>query len=358
MNTTHRIIFGASQQMSSIPSQSVQLVVTSPPYPMIAMWDEQFSTQDPAIAEALRKKPYVAYEQMHQLLDIVWQNCYRVLSPGGILCINIGDATRSTNGQFAIYTNHSRITSACERIGFSSLPGIIWRKVNNQPNKFMGSGMLPCGAYVSLEHEHILIFREGEKRAYSDPDTQATRNASAYFWEERNRWFSDVWEIPGVEQRLTTEDARSRSAAYPLEIPYRLIQMYSIQGDTVLDPFLGTGTTQLAAMVSFRNSIGFELDTNLRTTVQQQFSHLRVDDANAYIKKRFDQHMRFVKERESAGKPLKYFHNRWKMKVMTGQETAITWKWLKAIEFKPMQSLYNVHYTPMNNPRELPFFMR
>ena len=358
MKTEHRIIMGASQKMSALPDNSIQLVVTSPPYPMIAMWDEQFIQQNPAIKTELENAPQAAFEHMHQLLDQVWANCVRVLAPGGFLCINIGDATRTINGLFQLYNNHSRIISACTRMGLTGLPSIIWHKATNSPNKFMGSGMLPCGAYVTLEHEYILIFRKGQKRVYTHPDTQALRTASAYFWEERNRWFTDIWEIPGTEQTLASNEARARSGAYPMEIPYRLIQMYSQQGDTVLDPFLGTGTTQLAAMISYRNSIGFEMEQGLKSTLTQNLTQLRVDDANAIIKKRFDNHIRYAKEREQKGKPMKNNHARWKMKVMTQQETAISWYWLRAIDYKPMQSLITVHYTPMDNPRELPYYMR
>ena len=176
----------------------------------------------------------------------------------------------------------------------------------------MGSGMLPCGAYVTLEHEYILIYRKGQKRSYPDSDTQALRASSAYFWEEHKRWFSDIWEIHGIEQTLVANEARSRSGAYPLEVPYRLIQMYSLQGDTVMDPFLGTGTTQLAALLSCRNSIGFEMDPGLKPILMKTLSQLRVDDANAIIKKRYDQHEEYAKEREKKGKPMKYYHKRWK----------------------------------------------
>ena len=203
-----------------------------------------------------------------------------------------------------------------------------------------------------------MLFRKGEKRTYSDPDLQASRSASAYFWEERNRWFTDIWEIPDVEQRLVGGETRSLSAAYPLEVPYRLIQMYSLQGDTVLDPFLGIGTTQVAAIASCRNSIGFEIDPSLKTILQRNLTGVRIDEINALIKKRYDQHIRFVQEREAKGKPLKYYHSRWKMKVMTSQETAIAWYWLKAIDYKPLQSLINAYYTPLTNPRELPCFLR
>ena len=127
------------------------------------------------------------------------------------------------------------------RAGFTSLPDILWRKPTNAPNKFMGSGMLPAGAYVTYEHEYILIFRKGGKRAFDRPPRRRQlRRRSAYFWEERNVWFSDVWtdltgDAPGSRRRET----RARSAAFPFELPYRLIQMFSVYGDTVLDPFAG-----------------------------------------------------------------------------------------------------------------------
>jgi len=167
MKTTHQIIFENSNSMVNIPSDSVDLVVTSPPYPMIKMWDEMFSRQNREIYEALNNQDGPqAFELMHRALDAVWNEVWRILKKSGFVCINIGDATRSLNGNFALYPNHSRIVSQMLKTGFTILPEILWRKQTNAPNKFMGSGMLPAGAYVTLEHEFILIFRKGEKREF------------------------------------------------------------------------------------------------------------------------------------------------------------------------------------------------
>ena len=123
----------------------------------------------------------------------------------------------------------------------------------------MGSGMLPAGAYVTLEHEWILILRKGGKRVFTKAETDLRRQ-SAIFWEERNHWYSDQWsDILGTSQQLIGKAERQRSAAYPFEIPRRLIAMYSIYGDTVLDPFSGTGTTALAGIQLGRNTIGLSL---------------------------------------------------------------------------------------------------
>jgi hypothetical protein len=119
--------------------------------------------------------------------------------------------------------------------------------------------MVPTNAYVTLEHEYILVFRKGPPREF-EPGADR-RYEAAYFWEERNRWFSDVWtDVTGDLQALDHDELRERSAAFPFEIPYRLINMYSVYGDTVLDPFWGTGTTTLAAMVAGRDSVGRERD--------------------------------------------------------------------------------------------------
>jgi len=132
---------------------------------MIEMWDEIFSKQKPSIGKALRRKDgNQAFELMNRELDRVWKEVYRVLKDGGFACINIGNATRKIGEEFRLYSNHSRILEYCLKLGFSSLPEILWRKQTNAPNKFMGSGMLPAGAYVTLEHEHILVLRKGNKR--------------------------------------------------------------------------------------------------------------------------------------------------------------------------------------------------
>ena len=169
--TRHEIHFADSREMAAVPDGSVSLVVTSPPYPMIELWDAQFAAAGPDIADALEGEDGArAFDLMHLRLDRVWQECHRLLQPGGLACINIGDATRKIGGEFRLFSNHSRILQALTGMGFSVLPDILWRKPTNAPNKFLGSGMLPAGAYVTYEHEYILIVRKGGPRKFSPAD--------------------------------------------------------------------------------------------------------------------------------------------------------------------------------------------
>jgi DNA modification methylase len=331
MKTDHTIYFTSSQNMQSIDDATVDLVVTSPPYPMIEMWDEILSQQNPTIADALLCNTALAFELMHQELDKVWRECYRVIKDGGLMCINIGDATRTINKEFQLYNNHARIVDACLKLGFVNLPNIIWRKQTNAPNKFMGSGMLPCGAYVTLEHEWILVFRKGGKRCYKEEADKATRRSSSFFWEERNKWFSDLWEIKGVKQKINNSPTRERNASYPLEIPYRLINMYSQQGDVVLDPFVGLGTTTIASLLTGRNSIGVDIDAALEPSIRENIGGLQIDALNGLIADRYNKHLDFVKEREAQGKEVKYENHHLKCKVMTSQEVDINLHYIDAI---------------------------
>src|SRR3989344_4123278 len=222
MTTNHKIIYADATNLSNLQTNSIQLMITSPPYPMVEMWDESFSKQNPEIKVALESKDGArAFELMHQILDKVWDETYRVLASGGIACINIGDATRTIEENFQLYNSHSRILNHCMKIGFQSLPSIIWRKQTNAPNKFMGSGMLPPGAYVTLEHEHILILRKRSRREFTQSSLKRIRQESSYFWEERNLWFSDLWtDLRGVKQKISDDDLRNRSGAYPFELAY------------------------------------------------------------------------------------------------------------------------------------------
>ena len=135
MKTTHLIYFKNSTDLKEIPDKTVDLMVTSPPYPMIEMWDGIFSQQNPAIRKALGKKDgNEAFELMHRELDKVWKETLRVLKKGGFACINIGDATRKIDKEFKLYANHSRTLEYCLSLGFSALPEILWRKQTNAPN--------------------------------------------------------------------------------------------------------------------------------------------------------------------------------------------------------------------------------
>ncbi|MFR9001638.1 MAG: DNA-methyltransferase [Parabacteroides merdae] len=328
----HTIYFSAAQNMSQLGDNSVDLVVTSPPYPMIEMWDDIMGNQNPEITFALHSnKPRKAFELMHQELDKVWSECWRVLKEGSFLCINIGDATRTINGNFALYNNNTRVIQACEELGFINLPNILWKKTTNAPNKFMGSGMLPCGAYVTLEHEWILIFRKGNKRVYKKVSEKDARRDSSFFWEERNIWFSDIWEIKGVKQTIDKAPSRERNASYPLELPYRLINMYSQKGDVVLDPFMGLGTTALTAILCERNSVGFEIDKLLKPLLKDILNSIDITKANSLIHDRYTKHLLFVEDRVKQGKDVKYSNDHLRCKVMTKQETDLTFHYLKDV---------------------------
>ncbi len=324
MTTEHKIIFGDSRKFPELESESIDLMITSPPYPMIEMWDELFSKLNADIKKALNSKDgKLAFELIHKELDKVWSEVYRILKKGGIACINIGNATRTINGDFNLYPSHSRILDSCLKIGFQALPEILWRKQTNAPNKFMGSGMLPVGAYITLEHEYILILRKGGKREFNEEPEKQIRRESAYFWEERNAWFSDIWtNLNGIKQKLNSTELRDRSAAYPFELAYRLINMFSIKGDTVLDPFLGTGTTTLAALSCERNSIGIEIDENFSPVINKRILESE-HSINNHIKERIRNHLAFVKSRKEESKSIKYENKNHHFPVITRQEKDI-----------------------------------
>jgi DNA modification methylase len=279
MQTQHKIIIANSQQMPELPDSSIHLMVTSPPYPMIKMWDAMFAAIHPQIAmlqqelEAEGKETTVTkiYDAMHETLAETWREAHRVLIDGGIACINIGDATRTVNGRFRLFPNHSRIIEHCEKTGFTTLPYILWKKPTTKPKykgkgAFLGSGFLPPNAYVTLDCEFILIFRKGKLRKF--PTNDQCRYESAFTKKQRDEWFTQIWDITGTRQKISQHERRT--AAYPDEIVNRLIRMFSVKGDTVLDPFLGSGTTVKLAMQNDRNSVGYETDETLFPLIKKK----------------------------------------------------------------------------------------
>jgi len=234
--------------MSEVADESIQLTVTSPPYPMVAIWDDLFAQASP-----------FSYDAMHEYLNETWKEVHRKTVPGGIVCVNIGDATRTRDGIFHLYPNHSRIIENFEQLGFVTLPYVLWKKPTTKPHykgkgAFLGSGFLPPNAYVTLDMEYILIFRKGRPRSF--PPKDSMRYKSQFTKKERDEWFSQVWNVTGARQNI--RGLERRVAAFPEEIPRRLIRMFSILGDTVLDPFLGTGTTLAVAMELGRKFVGYE----------------------------------------------------------------------------------------------------
>ncbi len=344
MQTTHHVEVADARDLSTVDTDSVELVVTSPPYPMIEMWDDLFSSLDPAVGDALETGDgSAAFDAMHAQLGAVWDELERVVVDGGIVCINVGDATRSLDGSFRVYPNHARILEAFEQRGFEPLPDILWRKPTNSAAKFMGSGMIPPNAYVTLEHEYVLVFRNGETSRRFEPKAD-DRYEAAFFWEERNRWFSDVWtDLGGELQTLADaeDDLRDRSAAYPLEIPYRLICMYSVYGDTVLDPFWGTGTTTVAAMCAARNSIGYELEAGFVERFADSVKSVP-ELSRSIGRERITRHRAFVEARRDQGKSFDYEATQYETPVVTKMEQEITLREVTAVE--PMTDGYRVDH--------------
>ncbi|WP_248907557.1 DNA-methyltransferase [Halocatena marina] len=349
METSHRVHIGDSRDMEHLEDDSVELVVTSPPYPMIEMWDDLFSEISPKIRRELEaENGSAAFDLMHEELTATWEELSRVLVDGGIACINIGDATRKVGESFRVYQNHARVSTAFEELGFEPLPDLLWRKPVNSGAKFMGSGMLPPNAYVTLEHEYILVFRNGPKRRQFEAGSDR-RYGAAYFWEERNKWFTDVWtDVNGEVQPLEHDALRDRSAAFPFEIPYRLINMYSVYGDTVLDPFWGTGTTTIGAMIAGRNSAGYEIETAFADVFDERIADI-AKTSHEVVNERLDSHREFTGKRFVEGDPVQYEANNYDFSVMTKQEKDIQFYSVSDVTINDGGDEYVVSHEPVTS---------
>jgi DNA modification methylase len=247
MPTSHRIFLQDARDMQDIPDGSVHLVLTSPPYWILKEYPDR-KGQLGRIA---------SYETFLAEMDKVWRQCYRVLVKGGRLIIVVGDVclSRRKYGRHVVVPLHASFQERCRLIGFDNLAPIIWYKIANialevdNGTRFLGKPYEPSGI-IKNDIEYILMQRK--PGAYRKP-TLEMRVFSVIPKEEHGRWFRQIWDIPGAS-------TREHPAPFPVELADRLIRMFSFVGDTVLDPFMGMGTTNLAAALAARNSLGFEID--------------------------------------------------------------------------------------------------
>ncbi|MGA8140552.1 MAG: site-specific DNA-methyltransferase, partial [Desulfobaccales bacterium] len=258
MDNQAKIIIGDSRAMPEIETATIDLVVTSPPYWHIK--DYGVSGQ-------------IGYGQtLHQYLTdlfYTWGECFRVLRPGSRLCINIGDqfARAAVYGRYQVIPLHAEFISQCGRIGFDFLGSIIWQKKTTMNTSggavVMGSYPYPPNGLVEIDYEFILIFKKpGAGRKVSKELKEASRLTK----EEWKEYFYGHWRFGGARQL-------GHEARFPEELPRRLIRMFSFQGDTVLDPFLGSGTTVKAALESGRNALGYEINENFLKILEEKLGH-------------------------------------------------------------------------------------
>lgn len=275
-DTHHRLVQGDARDLSFMEDGSVHLVVTSPPY-----WTLKRYRENP------HQLGHVSdYEVFVAELSKVWRECYRILVPRGRLVCVVGDVclSRRQYGRHVVVPLHSDISGSCRRIGFDNLNPIIWHKIANASyevnngSKFLGKPYEP-NAIIKNDIEFILMQRK--PGGYRKPTTEQ-RRLSMIDKKEYEEWFQQFWRITGAS-------TREHPAPFPLELAHRLVRMFSFFGDTVLDPFCGTGTTMLAAIKTNRNSVGVEIDsaycemTMQRLEVESRtlFSHLNLEMVKA-----------------------------------------------------------------------------
>jgi len=260
--TWHKIINGDSRQMDELSDSSVHLVVTSPPYWQLKDYgaDNQIGFND-------------SYENYINNLNLVWKECYRVLYDGCRLCINIGDqfARAVYYGRYKVIPIREEIIKFCESIGFDYMGAIIWKKVTTSNTTGggvqMGSYPYPRNGILKLDYEFILIFK---KLGDAPKPTKEQKERSKMTADEWNTYFAGHWNFPGIRQN-------GHIAMFPEELPTRLIKMFSFVGETVLDPFLGSGTTSLAAKNTDRNSIGFEINSEFTSVIREKLNVFQKD---------------------------------------------------------------------------------
>lgn len=249
--TEHRLVLGDARDLSFLQDSSVHLVVTSPPYWTLKKYKEGTQGQLGEI---------VSYDAFLDELDAVWRECLRVLVPGGRICCVVGDVclSRRAAGRHFVMPLHSDVQVRVRKLGLDCLTPIVWYKIANGTTEAKGNGAgfygkpFQPGAIVKNDVEHILFFRKpGAYRAA----TNMQKALSMLSREEMQTWLRAVWEdLPGASTRM------GHPAPFPQELAERLIRMFSFAGDLVLDPFLGVGSTSIAAAASGRNSVGVEVE--------------------------------------------------------------------------------------------------
>jgi len=262
LKTKHSIVNGDSRQLDFIKDDSVQLALTSPPY---------WQLKDYGTAEQIGF--HQSYESYINNLNLVWKECYRVLENGCRLCINIGDqfARASSYGRYKVIPIRTEIVKFCEAIGFDYMGAIIWQKKTTTNTSggasLMGSYPNPRNGVLSIDYEFILLFK---KLGVAKKPTAKQKEQSAMTKEEWKTYFSGHWYFGGAKQK-------DHIAMFPKELPHRLIKMFSFVGDTVYDPFLGSGTTSLAAAELNRNSIGYEINKNFIPIIKDKLSQNNIN---------------------------------------------------------------------------------
>jgi modification methylase len=247
--TNHRLFLGDAREMSSLQPESIHLVLTSPPY-----WTLKEYRETEAQLGQIED-----YDQFLRELDEVWTHCFRALVPGGRLICVVGDvclSRRENAGRHTVVPLHASIQEHCRKLGFDNLAPIIWHKISNAAHEVEnGSGFLgkPYEPNAVIKNDIEFILMERKPGGYRAPDL-STKILSLISAENHKKWFQQIWG--GV----TGASTKHHPAPYPIELAERLVRMFSFVGDTVLDPFLGSGTTTVAAAKWGRNSVGVEVD--------------------------------------------------------------------------------------------------